>query len=93
MIEIDSAELGIGSNNVHHYDNYGHCPIDIFVEWNGIMSFVIFVSFSVWNSYRIEFVSCNSKIFKNLFSILGATKKKLLHVTHCIMSLLFFDQN
>jgi hypothetical protein len=47
MIEIDSAELGIGSNNVHHYDNYGHCPIDIFVEWNGIMSFVIFVSFSV----------------------------------------------
>jgi hypothetical protein len=47
MIEIDLAEPGIGSNSGHHYDNYGHCPIDIYVEWNGTMSFVIFVSFSV----------------------------------------------
>jgi hypothetical protein len=47
MIEIDLVEPSIGPNSDHHYDNYGHCPIDISIKWNGRMSFVIFVSFSV----------------------------------------------
>jgi hypothetical protein len=46
MIEIELVELGIGSNDGHHYDNFEHCPIDIFIERNGTMFFVIFVSFS-----------------------------------------------
>ncbi len=66
MIEIDLVEPSVGFNSGHHYDYHEHCPIDIFVEWNGTMSFVFFVSFSVWNLYKIEFVSCNSKIFEFL---------------------------
>ncbi len=47
MIEIDLVEPNIGSNSGHHYDYYEHCPIDISFEWNGTMSFVFFVSFTV----------------------------------------------
>jgi hypothetical protein len=44
----------IGSLNGHHYNNFGHQPLDISIEWSGTHSFVIFVSFHVSTSYRIN---------------------------------------
>jgi hypothetical protein len=43
IIKIGLAKLGIGSNSGCHYDNSRHHPLDIFVEWNGTMFFVVFV--------------------------------------------------
>jgi hypothetical protein len=48
MIEIELAELGIVSNDGHHYDN-GHCVVvQLAFLLNGMEQyfFVIFVSFS-----------------------------------------------
>jgi hypothetical protein len=55
--------LGIGSISGHHFNNSRHGPLDIFVKWNGIMSFVIFMSFHVSTSYRNELLSFTSWTF------------------------------
>jgi hypothetical protein len=44
IIGIGLCKPNIGS---FHYNNYGHGPLYIFVQWNGTMSFVIYVSFHV----------------------------------------------
>jgi hypothetical protein len=60
IIGTNLCELGIGSISGHHYNNSKHRPLDIFVEWNGIMSFVIFMSFHVSTSYMNELLSFTS---------------------------------
>jgi hypothetical protein len=67
--------------------------IGIYFGWNGTMSFVIF-AFLIPISYKNELESHTSKTFGEfIFSCLCANKQNILHVTHCITSLLSFDQN
>jgi hypothetical protein len=60
IIGTSLCELGKGSISGHHFNNSRHGPLDIFVEWNGIMSFVIFMSSHVSTSYRNELLSFTS---------------------------------
>lgn len=60
IIGTNLCELGLGSISGHHYNNSRHRSLDIFVEWNGIMSFVIIMSFHVSTSYRNELLSFTS---------------------------------
>jgi len=47
IIGIGLCEPSIGSINGFHYNNYGGGSLYIFAQWNGTMSFVIYVSFHV----------------------------------------------
>jgi hypothetical protein len=78
--------------------------IGIYFEWNGTMSFAIYV-YHASISYRNELVfnatrtfgkiSCSIRIFFPFFSNAycpGANKGDLSHVTHCTIPLLSFVQ-
>jgi hypothetical protein len=67
--------------------------VGIYFEWNGTMSLLIVVSFCILVSYNNELVSQFQKHLQNVpFPCFCGDKEDLLHVTHCIISLLPYEK-
>jgi hypothetical protein len=61
------------------------------MEWNNVFCDLCLFFISI--SYKNELVFHSKTFGEFIFSCLCANKQNILHVTHCIISLLSFDQN
>jgi hypothetical protein len=64
IIETSLCEPSIKSCNGHHYNDFGHEPFNVYVEWNGTMFSVIFGSFHVSTSHKNKLMCHTLKTFE-----------------------------